>query len=491
MQLVMGRLALSRSMVLLTLLCSSAMAERIEASPGEFLSDIPYARYVDDNPPPPAGRVFHVREFGAIGDGSTVNTEAFRKAIEAASRSGGGTVLVEDGDYVSGTIRLVSHVTLRIAHDATLRASRAREDYDPTHFIYCEGATEVGLEGPGKIVGEGDAWWTPPRIIPPQSPPEVFRLDEANRIHGLAKRKKVPGRPSPFIRLREASDVRIRNLVIENSPGWTVMLDHCDRVRIEKLVLNNNYHGENTDGIDIVGSNDVEVATCFISTGDDGIVLKNGFVGEVSRPMRNIRIEDCVIRSAANAIKIGTETWSDISHVRISRCEAFTKEIWPWGLSAIAIESVDGAKVHDVRVESIRVHNVMTPLFIRLGNRNRWKDQDRQGAITGVFVRDIEAYNVVSPCIVSGIPGLYIRDVTLENVALRYHDTPEELHVEEAIPELEDGYPEFWNFGDLPAYGLYARHVDGLKIRGFSAVPRTVNTRQEMVFDDVLNLDHK
>jgi len=174
--------------------------------------------------------------------------------------------------------------------------------------------------------------------------------------------------------------------------------------------------------------------------------------------------------------------------VRISRCEAFTKDIWPWGLSAIAIESVDGSKVHDVRVESIQVRQVMTPLFIRLGNRNRWKDKDRQGEIAGVHVRGLKAENVVSPCVLSGIPGLYIRDVTLEDVSMRYHDTLEALTIEEAIPELEEGYPEFWNFGDLPAFGLYARHVDGLTLRGFEAVPRSVNTRQKVVFDDVLNL---
>lgn len=456
-------------------------------APGEFLSNIPYASYID-NSKVPEGSIFDVRDFGGAGDGKTINTAAIAKAIAAAHDSGGGVVRIGGGDYVSGTIRLASNVTLYVAKDAVLRASRNIADYDPPHFIYCDGAINISIAGPGKILGEGDAWWTPPRAVAPTSPPGVYNLKEMEAAHFAAKRKKVPNRPSPFIRLRRCTDVRIDNVIVENSPGWTIMLDRCDRVRMSGVVLNNNYHGENTDGIDVVGSNDVEITRCFVSTGDDGIVLKNGFAKELSRPMSNVRIANCAIRSAANGIKIGTETWSDISNVRISECELFTEEIWPWGLAAIAIESVDGAHVRNVTAENTTVRNVNTPLFIRLGNRNRWKDKDRAGALESISIRNLKSTGIEFPCVISGISGMPIKNVTLENIDVQYREASERLEMENPVPEVEAQYPEFWMFGDLPAYGLYARNVDGLVIRRFQSRPRGANQRDKFVFDAVQNL---
>lgn len=450
------------------------------------MSSIPYASYIDDAKVP-EGRMFDVRDFDGVGDGKTINTAPIAKAIATAHESGGGVVRIGGGDYVSGTIHLKSNVTLYIAKDAVLRASRDSADYDPPHFIYCDGADKVSIAGPGKILGDGDAWWTPPRAVAPTTPPGVYNLKEMEAAHFAAKRKKVPNRPSPFIRLRRCTDVRIGNIIVENSPGWTIMLDHCDRVRITGVVLNNNYHGENTDGIDVVGSNDVEITRCLVSTGDDGIVLKNGFAKELSRPMANVRIANCAIRSGANCIKIGTETWSAISDVNIANCELFTDEIWPWGLAAIAIESVDGAHVRDVVAENITVRNVNTPLFIRLGNRNRWKDKDRAGALEAIAIRNLKATGIEFPCVISGIAGMPIKDVTLENIDITYREAGERLEIASPVPEVETQYPEFWMFGDLPAHGLFARHVDGLIIRGFRVTPRRENQREPIVLEDVTN----
>ena len=474
------------------MMCNTSSAEPeapLAVTPGEFLNDIPYDTYIQFDKNAPADPVFNVRDFGAIGDGKSINSAAINKAIEVAHEQGGGTVWIEGGDFVSGTILLKSNVTLRIARGSILRASRERAHFAPLHFICCENATNVRIEGPGKILGEGDAWWSPPRVQPPLTPPDVFNLEETMSLHGDAKRHKLPNRPSPLIRFRETTDVQVKNLIVENSPGWTLMLDLCDRVRVEGVVLNNNYHGENTDGIDVVGSSNVEITRCFISTGDDGIVLKNGSAGEASRAMKNVRISQCEVRSSANCIKIGTETWADISDVHISDCRVFTDGIWPWALSGIAIESVDGSRVANITVQKITAQNVMAPVFIRLGNRNRWKTKDRQGVLENISVRKLTGVNAEFPCVVSGIPGLYVKDVTLEDIDIAYRDAGERLNIKEPVPELEDKYPEFAMFGDLPAFALFARHVNGLTIRNFHVVPRSVNRREPFVYEDVFNLN--
>ena len=111
--------------------------------------------------------------------------------------------------------------------------------------------------------------------------------------------------------------------------------------------------------------------------------------------MNNIQVSECAVRSSTNCFKIGTETWSDVSDVRVSDCSFFVEGVWPWALSGIAIESVDGAKVRDITVQDIAMRNVMTPVFIRLGNRNRWKTKDKLGAIENISIKNLTAYFMI------------------------------------------------------------------------------------------------
>jgi polygalacturonase len=462
--------------------------EIIPPLPGEFLKNIPYKEYIDFKAPIPTVAIFDIRDYGAVGDGRTVNTNAFNAAVRAAHAKGGGVVLIQGGDFVSGTVKLESNIRLHIARDGILRASRDSADYAPFALLLCEKTDNVVIEGPGRILGEGEAWWKSSRKFAPAVPPDTFILKEAEAMHFDAKRGKLSKRPSPFIQLLESSDLTIRNLIIENSPGWTLLLDHCDRVQIKGVVISNNYHGSNTDGIDVVASNDVDIKHCFVATGDDAIVLKNGFSQNKNRAMANIRVSDCTIMSSTNCFKIGTGTSNDISDVWVSDCTFFVEGVWPWSLSGIAIESVDGAHVSRVNVRNISMRNIMTPIFIRLGNRNQSKSKDMQGVLKDVSISNVRATGAEFPCILSGIPGLYINDVTLVNIDIAYREAKEQLDIMDPVPEKEDGYPEFWLFGDLPAYGLWARHVDGLKVKNFKVIPRSTNTREKVVLHDVLNL---
>ncbi len=455
--------------------------------PGEFLSCIPYEDYIDFQAPISDKPVFDIRDYGAIGDGRTLNTAAINAAVQAAKEKK-GVVVIQGGDFVSGTVKLVSGVTLHIAVDGVLRASRDSSDYDPMALLLCEEAKEVVIEGPGRILGEGEAWWKPPRKRAPRTPPATFVLQEAMDMHFDAKRGKRGRRPSPFIRLLESSEVTVRNLIIENSPGWTLSIDGCEGVRVTGVVIHNNYHGPNTDGIDVVTSSRVEIRRCFVSTGDDGIVLKNGSLTQKSGSMSDIRVSDCTVMSSTNCFKIGTETANDIFDVQVSNCTFFSQGVWPPALSGLSIESVDGAHVERVHVSNIRMRNCITPVFIRLGNRNRRKVKDRQGRLQDIHIRGVQASGAEFPCLLSGLPGLPIRRVTLQEMDVVYRQADERLEMQNPIPEQETEYPEFWMFGDVPAYGLWARHVEGLRLKDFAVTPRSVNQREKLVLDDVVNV---
>src|SRR5690242_12930786 len=102
-----------------------------------------------------------VTAYGAKGDGRTNDAAAIQKAIDACARAGGGTVYFAAGNYLSGTIVLKSHVTLRLSPAATLWGSRQIADYNPLHLIYAEDAENITIEGEGTINGNGDAYWEP------------------------------------------------------------------------------------------------------------------------------------------------------------------------------------------------------------------------------------------------------------------------------------------------------------------------------------------
>ncbi len=453
--------------------------------PGDFYEQVPFDRFIRVNESVPKGDLFDIRAFGAVGDGKTVNTRAINAAIQAAQAKGGGIVLIPDGDYVTGTIKLAGDITLHIARNGILHASRDSADYAPFAMLLCENAANVVVQGPGRILGDGEAWWNPPRKIPPRHHPDTFSLEAAMAMHFDAKRQRASRRPSPFLQFRECTNLTVRNLIIENSPGWTLLLNHCDGVHVKDVVINNNYHGPNTDGINVVGSNRVHIQHCFVATGDDGIVLKNG-LSPNQQPMSHIRISDCSVMSSTNCFKIGTETVNDITDVEVADCTFFVDGIWPGGLSGMAIESVDGAHVKRVNIRNVTVRNAMAPIFIRLGNRNRGKIKDRMGALTDVTIRDVRAEGAESPCIISGIPGLYVKNVTLKNIDITYRQAKEQLDIKDPVPEVEAQYPEFAMFGDLPAYGLWARHVDGLTVKNFTVTPRACNSRAKFVLQDVL-----
>ena len=132
--------------------------------------------------------------------------------------------------------------------------------------------------------------------------------------------------------------------------------------------------------MDMVGSSDADIRHCFISTADDGIVIKNALWEGCDSAMRNIKIADCEIISRTNSIKIGTETTHDIEDVLIESCKFFMTDLYPGTVSAIALEAVDGTALRNVTIKNITADRCQCPLFIRLGNRNRAAKVSAQSA---------------------------------------------------------------------------------------------------------------
>lgn len=285
--------------------------------------------------------------------------------------------------------------------------------------------------------------------------------------------------------MTRCKNVTIENFMLQNSAAWTLELNGCDGVRIQDFVIDNNRHVANTDGIDVAGSSNVEITHCFISTGDDGIVLKNSKSLGVQAAMENITVRDCKVTSCTNAFKIGTETSFDVQNVLVENCEFFLDDIYPGGVSGISLESADGAKVQNVTVRDIQMRGEACPLFISLNNRNRDKDFDGAGMLENITVENVTAEDAEIPVIITGTRDLTVRNVTLRNFDVRYAAGKDYYDYRPFVPAYDKEYPECNRMRNLNAYGLFARYADVVKLENFTVEPREDTKRDEIRLKEV------
>lgn len=465
---------------------------------GDFYNDIPYKKYINFNLTLPLYDAVFVRDFGAkAGDNSVNNAPMINTAIESCAKNGGGIVVLDSGAYTSGTIYLKSNVVLYIADGSSIVASHNTDDYTENALIYAENCENLGIVGPGKICGEGNFFSLKPGL-PPKTEPFYKTLDVWDLRQEYRKRIRFPHKNKYgfLVLFKNCNHIKLYNLILENSAMWTVNVNSSNDVNISNVVLNNNRHVANCDGIDICGSSNVIIKNCFVSTADDGIVLKNNQSIVTSgddglkiknnldvackRGMSNIYIHDCEVVSCTNAFKIGTETSLDISDVTVENCKFYLTDIYPGSVSGISIESCDGAKVSNINISDIEMDSVACPLFIRLNNRNgdNKPELDCKGEINNISIKNIKAKNAEIPVMIMGIPNQKIEDVKLKNFDIKYADGKDYFDFRFRIPEQEKEYPECNRFRNINAYGIFVRHAKNISFENFKVLPRKKTHRK-------------
>ena len=502
--------------------------------PGDYFPEIPWKEYLRSDQPVPASRpVFDIRDYGAAAD-DLLNTEPIRLACEACRDAGGGTVLVTGGSYRTGTVRLYSNTTLFIAPGSELTASRNAEDLisrvegtqdfgDESSggaFILAVGEKNITITGGGRISGSGEWFVHEPRKKPALTPFETTMLPtreqaktpEINTVPGsirtfyrdrirYAEDKYGTGlpvlkRPSALVWLLRCENITVENIVLHDSMCWTLHPEASDHILIRNVVIDDNRHVANTDGIDLSGCCHAEVDHCFISCADDGLCVKNPVY--TRRISEDIRMHDCTVCTVMNAFKIGTGTRYDIRNVRVENCEFIMPDIFPGSVSGISIESCDGSVVEDIHISNIRMSNILCPLYILLNRRNQagepfsedpgslfWGGDIRRITIERLYAREAEL-----PAILTGYadrtPGgkpirKAIHDIRISGYQVIYRDNREILHLPDEYDEFLTDYPECNAHGDVDAYGLWIRHADRVTLQDIQVTPRPMNVSRPMI----------
>jgi polygalacturonase len=412
---------------------------------------------------------YNVRDFGATGDGKTLDSPAIDRAIAAASEAGGGTVHIPAGTYLSGSIHLKSNIHLYLDAGAVIRsAPQEMNAYDPpepfegiayqdgghTYFhnslIWGENQQNISITGPGMIDGGG-----------------------------LTKKDKKVGEGAiglgdKAIALKLCRNVLIRDITIFNGGHFAIITTGCDLVTIDNVTIDTN-----RDGINLDCCTNTVVSNCRINSPfDDGLCLKSSYA--LQRPVitENVTITNCQLygyevgtlldgtrkpsQHQNGRIKLGTESNGGFRNISVSNC--IFREC-----RGLALEMVDGGILENVTISNIAMMEVAWyPIFIRLGSRNRGPaETTKTGKIRNVFISDMIATGIgtMSGIQITGIPGHYVEGVRLENIRLLFDGGGTAEDAQRVPPEDEAGYPEPNRFGTMPSYGLFARHVRDLELQ--------------------------
>jgi polygalacturonase len=369
-------------------------------------------------------KAFNVREFGATGDGATLDTKAIQKAFDACGKAGGGKVMFPAGTYLSQPLTLHSKTTVLLEAGATLLAYTNQNEYlkvpgdwlkasssgDFVPFIEGKKLTDVTFTGGGTIDGNGAAWW-----------------GEAEKARQIKPGFTLP-RPN-LIGLQRCQNVRLENITLQNSPKFHFVPADCQDVVVSNVTILAPQHAANTDAIDPSGRR-ILITKCKIDVGDDDVAIKAGkstAPGEFQS--EDITVSDCTILHG-HGISIGSETLGGVRNVTVRNC---TFENTENGLR-IKSQRGKGGLVENIHYSDITMKNVNPAITLTCYYMNNSAGDATQppatredttqlvNARTPVY-RNISFSNVTATCqkgagVITGLPESKISNVVLENVRI-------------------------------------------------------------------------
>jgi polygalacturonase len=476
--------------------------------------------------------VYDVRAFGAKGDGKRLDTPAINKAIETAALAGGGTVIFPAGTYLCFSIRLKSNITLYLDQGATILAADPTkdngkydlpepnqwdmyQDFGHSHWqnslIWGIGLENVSILGPGRIDGKGLTRRSPRPRRPLQAgdtPASLGGARPAASVQSPLGEADDPivmnGLGNKAISLKLSRNVVLRDFSILKGGHFALLATGVDNLTIDNLKVDTN-----RDGFDIDSCRNVRISNCSVnSPNDDAIVLKSSFGLGFARATDNVTITNCLVsgydigslldgtykRNVKEApdhdgptgrLKFGTESNGGFKNITISNI-VFDH------CRGLALETVDGGLLEDVTITNITMRDIVnSPIFLRLGSRMRGPKGVAIGELRRINISNVVVYNADPryASIVAGIPGHDIEDVKLSNIRIYYQGGGTREQAELRPPERENNYPEPSMFGEIPAYGFFIRHVNGIDLNNVEVGYLKEDLRPAFVINDSSRLD--
>ncbi|XP_009597275.1 probable polygalacturonase [Nicotiana tomentosiformis] len=363
---------------------------------------------------------FNLTDFGGVGDGVTLNTAAFERAVLAISKlgkKGGGQLNVPPGYWLTAPFNLTSHMTLFLAEGAVILGiddekywplmpplpsyGYGREHIGPRYgsLIHGQNLRDVVITGHnGTINGQGQTWW------------KKYKQRLLNNTRG------------PLVQIMWSSDIVISNITLRDSPFWTLHPYDCKNVTIKNVtILAPIFHAPNTDGIDPDSCEDMLIENCYISVGDDGIAIKSGWDQygiSYGRPSKNIVIRNLVVRSMVSAgISIGSEMSGGVSNVTVENVHVWNSR------RAVRIKTAAGrgGYVRHIAYRNLTFENVRVGIVIKTDyNEHPDGEFDPKAVpvLEDISYESIHGEGVRVPVRIHGNSEIPVKNVTFRDMSI-------------------------------------------------------------------------
>jgi polygalacturonase len=441
---------------------------------------------------------YNILSFGARGDGKTINTQAINQAIIRCNRNGGGTVLIPPGNFVSGTIVLLSDVDLHLDPGAILVGSKDTSDYlvmpealfdegyDRHGLIYCGDARNVSITGGGEINGNGTSFMN--GLDKPHVGPD-FERKYTRQGEAFMKPGDIfedgpvsyPYRPGLLITFRRCEQVHIADVTLKDAPEWTVRIDDSEDVNIRGISILNNPLIPNNDGVHITASRNIRISDCNIFAGDDAIIVsglgnspmpgdsahktKNETkIGNKTGYAENVTVTNCVLSSRSAGIRVGYG-------IHPIRNLVFSNLVIYESNRGLGVFARDGSRIENVLFSNIIINNRLhsghwwgkgEPIHV---SALRDSKNGTFGTIDNIRFTDITASSETG-ILIFGVPESTLKNIFLNNVRLTIH-AGKYTDSYGGNFDLRPAFPiEYGIFKhDIP--GLYAQYVKNLTVSHF------------------------
>jgi Glycosyl hydrolases family 28 len=451
--------------------------------------EAPAAKTSNEDAATSGARVYNIRNYGAKGDGVTLDTAALQSAIDACNRDGGGTVLVPAGTFPIGTVELKSNVTLHLAAAGKLLGSADGKQYHAVDAIPLRGDTtledgnwallfavnaeKVIIEGPGTIDGQGAQFHSAVRGTPPPS--------------GLGGNR----RPYHILCYR-CQDLTVRNISLLDCAYHSIRVIESSRIHMDQIYIHNRVNGNN-DGFHFITVEYATVSNCIVKSQDDACAMFGS--------CRFITITNNYFSTRWSVFRFGGGSANNIT---VSNC--LLHEVYG---CPIKFQVNSGSRHESISFSNLILDNVTGPIHVAAGPR---PPRDNPPPATApeapAIVRNISFSNIqgtvttdpaqLTEASVTGgyrpgeghscitfncVGGAVMENISLANVHLTFGGggTQEDA----ARRDLPQVAGEYFMMGPMPAYGLYARNVHGITLENIRFQVSTPDLRPALIFDHV------
>ena len=435
--------------------------------------DLPFEMEQVQRPQIPEREV-NIVDFGGVGDGVTLNSEAFAKAIDDLSQQGGGKVVVPTGVWLTGPITMKDNIELHIKPDAVLLFSTDRDLYPIVETVFegldtkrcispinAVGAKNIAITGGGTIDGNGDSWRQvkKSKISPSQwkallksggftnekgdlwyPDSSSFRgavvSDAFNVPQGLTTEEewnsvKTYLRPV-MISFKDCENVLMEDCLFQNSPCWNIHPLMCKNVIINNVTVRNPWYSQNGDGLDVDSCENVLVINSSFDVGDDAICIKSGKDEDGrrrARPCKNLIVDNCIVFHGHGGFVVGSEMSGGVNNIKVSDCRFLGTDV---GLRFKSCRGRGGV-VKNIYIEDIVMMNIPTePLLFDLhyGGKSA-VEAAAEGAspfdvefveadettpqFRDIFIKDVICSGAARAMYFNGIPEKNIENIVVEN----------------------------------------------------------------------------